>query len=121
MPTCTWPDGGCARERAEANPCQFPDCTESAIALGWCMRHYQRNRRYGDPTAIVGRLRRPEYGVLACHLCGAQRNTLMVDYPKGGREWVCACVKGCDTPGFWLDEVPATRVERERAAKAGRS
>jgi hypothetical protein len=32
--------------------CAVNDCTAPVLARGWCVRHYQRWRKYGDPTFI---------------------------------------------------------------------
>jgi hypothetical protein len=34
-----------------ARVCVIPGCPEPHIARGWCYRHYQRWRKYGDPLA----------------------------------------------------------------------
>jgi transcriptional regulator with XRE-family HTH domain len=34
-----------------ARACAIPDCPEPQDARGWCSRHYQRWRKYGDPLA----------------------------------------------------------------------
>jgi hypothetical protein len=31
--------------------CSIPDCGEKNYAKSWCSRHYQKNRKYGDPLA----------------------------------------------------------------------
>lgn len=31
--------------------CTVPKCARDAIARGWCPRHYQQERRTGDPIA----------------------------------------------------------------------
>ena len=34
--------------------CSVIDCTNPAVARGWCTKHYQRARRHGeDPTAAA--------------------------------------------------------------------
>ena len=35
--------------------CSVAGCERGAVALGLCPPHYQRFRRYGDPTAPGGR------------------------------------------------------------------
>ena len=34
----------------DINLCSIDGCGRQAKSLGWCVRHYTRNRRYGSPT-----------------------------------------------------------------------
>lgn len=34
--------------------CQLPECSASPSVRGWCIPHYQRWRRHGDPRAGIG-------------------------------------------------------------------
>lgn len=36
-------------------PCPVPDCGGTVSAGGLCAVHYQRNRKYGDPTTVISR------------------------------------------------------------------
>lgn len=36
---------------AKATDCSIEACCQTAFARGWCRRHYDRNRKYGDPLA----------------------------------------------------------------------
>src|SRR5829696_5452778 len=42
-----------------ANPtdCKEPDCRKPEFARGWCMKHYSRWRRHGDPKVAGGKAR----------------------------------------------------------------
>lgn len=31
--------------------CSLPECSQTAMARGWCSKHYTRWRRHGDPLA----------------------------------------------------------------------
>ena len=42
--------------------CRVEGCDRPAIKRGWCNRHYQRWRRYGDPMQWVGPGHRPRPG-----------------------------------------------------------
>ena len=37
------------RDAVNRQSCSIEDCDNDVIALGWCWKHYQANRRYGDP------------------------------------------------------------------------
>jgi transcriptional regulator with XRE-family HTH domain len=39
------------QQLAGARGCAIPDCPAPHTARGWCWRHYQRWRKYGDPLA----------------------------------------------------------------------
>ena len=40
-------------EHAPSESCSIEDCPGPVIARGWCMKHYQRWRRHGDPIALL--------------------------------------------------------------------
>lgn len=48
--------------------CSIEKCERTALCRGWCMRHYNRWRRHGDPTTYVhntirhGGWKTPTYG-----------------------------------------------------------
>ena len=35
--------------------CTVPDCDRPVKARGWCQKHYERWRRFGDPLTLAGR------------------------------------------------------------------
>lgn len=41
--------------------CAVQDCDRSAIARGWCNRHYQRWRKHGDPQVVLPKGMSAEY------------------------------------------------------------
>ncbi len=57
--------------------CRVPDCGEPVKSLGYCARHYDRNRRNGDPV-VDRRLKRS-----VCTVDGCER-------PTAARGWCAA-------------------------------
>lgn len=51
-----------------AGVCDVGGCSRPARARGWCVRHYQRWRRWGDPTASG-----PRFSPKACNVEGCER------------------------------------------------
>lgn len=43
-------DSVSAHIRNSSQPCKVEDCHEPSMSRGWCGAHYQRWRRFGDPT-----------------------------------------------------------------------
>lgn len=59
--------------------CSVEGCVTETIARGFCMRHYQRWRRHGDPTFT----KFDEHWSDRCRSCG--RTTTRDDYYSGAR------------------------------------
>lgn len=44
--------------------CSINECEKPHIARGWCFMHYQRWRRHGDPSFVLGK-EPPNHGELS--------------------------------------------------------
>jgi hypothetical protein len=61
--------------------CSVADCPREAKVKGWCIRHYRRWYRHGDPLVILRREERQPCAMEGCHrlnestggLCGMHR------------------------------------------------
>jgi hypothetical protein len=45
------------------NPCKVKDCDNKYHAKGYCIKHYARFRRYGDPLYITKRRDQEKHGM----------------------------------------------------------
>jgi hypothetical protein len=45
--------------------CKIDDCDGTAVARGWCSRHYTRFQRHGDPLVVKPTQERPPCGTYA--------------------------------------------------------
>jgi len=48
------------RQSAGTRGCEIPDCPDPHLARGWCLRHYARWRKYGDPLAWARAVAKPK-------------------------------------------------------------
>src|SRR3990167_4697635 len=83
-----WSKGGPSME-----PCSVDGCEQAATKKGWCVKHYSRWIRHGDPLKV---LRGPELPVPAektCKRCGETKpiEEFSLGNPgmKGGRASYC--------------------------------
>lgn len=90
----SFPAGG--RHRSGPPPvCAVDGCHSPAKTRGWCVKHYTRWVRYGDPGVVL----RDEYAPLQpCVICGSETREL------GSRKY---CSKRCERLGYqYNDRVP---------------
>lgn len=57
--------------------CSIPDCAKPVVSWGWCVMHYTRWQRHGDPLITY----RPRRTPMECVLAESKR------MPSGCREW----------------------------------
>src|SRR5690348_10783319 len=68
-------------------PCSIDGCADKELARGWCTRHYNRWKRYGDPQASV-RVRAENYGGETCRAAECQKSIQAQGYcPAHYQRW----------------------------------
>lgn len=56
--------------RNKSKPCKLEDCKNISKCLGFCSRHYQRYKKFGDPNAPFRKIGQPKNGQnLPCLKC----------------------------------------------------
>lgn len=84
--------------------CKIEECDKDVYARGWCNRHYQRWRLYGNPTADRRRVRKP-CTIEGCERLARTRTWCTKHYqrwldhgdPLYVKPTVCS-IEGCDRP-----------------------
>lgn len=102
-------------------PCSIPDCGGQVVARGWCSRHWQRWRRYGDPLGSAPpRVTDHADGTRTCSVCSARLPLSDFDLDRtatGGRRSHC---KACRSKRMkkWYADNQARQLERHHARVA---
>jgi hypothetical protein len=102
--------------------CTIEDCGRSRYCKGFCVRHYLRWRKHGDPSKVLKG--GPRLGVLRVSHVGEMYGRMLVVADVDGRSVVCQCECGAmKTVGLRHLRAGATRscgcLLRERAAEWG--
>lgn len=96
-------DASRARAARSLSPCSIDGCRSRVIARGWCVHHYNRWRRHGDPLWVRPERPRPPCSVPGC------------DRPHIARGWCTMHYGRWKVHGDPMPERPPSRGVRAQA------